>query len=338
MSSPKVTFGFVNCNRLFYLRSCIESLLISTEDFPDKELIVIDNASVEEGTEDYLATLESRGFTVIRRPARDPSNEFAMGLNTICELAKGDFVVPLQGDMQFVLKTGWLAEYVKYAEAHENLVGCILLDAQRTVTNSGNQFAMNEEYETDYQFVVDVSRDPVAGAADVFYPRAVIDAIYPWHIKNLSHEGGDDSETAMLKKVQALAKSGELPWRCVTPIIPPAIAIYTDARGTNARVRQNRRYGDYWAPKEDDYRYYEMIEFSHATQQCAGRKYPVGIEEMVQPVGFPKYIDDNGHWLKNPIRPETAQASDYVTLGKTLSPIPDIKIPDDPELLEWMNS
>lgn len=332
----KVTFGFVNCNRLYYLRSCIESLLISTVDFSDKEIIVIDNASVEEGTEEYLASLEERGFTVIRREERDPANEFAKGLNTICELAKGDFVVPLQGDMQFVLTGGWLQEYVQYAEAHPEMVGCITLDAQRTVTNGGHQFAMDEEYESDYQFVVDLSRDPVAGAADVFYPKAVLDAIYPWHIRNLKHEGGDDSETAMLKKVKGLIEKRNLPWRCISPVIPVAVAIYTDSRGTNARVRNNRRYGDYWAPKEDLYRYYEMIDFQHAITQCVDRKFPVGIEEMVSPVGFPKPVDEKGHWLKNPIRPETAQSSDYVDL------IPDetalASAEEDEKLLEWLNS
>ena len=46
----KVTFGIVNCNRLFYLKSCLESLIDTTQNYENKELIVIDNASVEPGT------------------------------------------------------------------------------------------------------------------------------------------------------------------------------------------------------------------------------------------------------------------------------------------------
>ena len=339
MNNPKVTFGFVNCNRLYYLRSCIESLLLSTEDFESKELIIIDNASVEEGTEDYLASLENRGFTVVRREARDPANEFAQGLNTICELARGEFVVPLQGDMQFVLTHGWLHEYVKYAEEHADLVGCITLDAQRAVTNSSHKFAMDTSYESNYQFVVNFDRDPIAGAADVFYPKAVLDVIFPWHVQNEKHEGGNDSETAMLQKVRELIKTGELQWHSIMPIIPPAIAINTDPRGTNARVRGNCRYGQYWPPKEDNYRYYEFVDFDHATETVAGRQFPVSIEEIVEPVGFHKFVDEHGHWLKNPIRPEEAHPGEYEELSSALRTLsPEIVISEDTELVEWLNS
>ncbi len=57
---PKVSFGFINCNRLHYLRSCLESFLVCTEDYPNKEIIVVDNASTEDGTDEYLEELRER--------------------------------------------------------------------------------------------------------------------------------------------------------------------------------------------------------------------------------------------------------------------------------------
>ena len=104
MSLPKVTFGFVNCNRLLYLKSNLESLLKCTEDYTNKEIIVVDNCSKEEGTEEYLQSLKDRGFTVIQRKERDPKNEFAKAKNLIVRESSGDFICPLTGDMQFVLK------------------------------------------------------------------------------------------------------------------------------------------------------------------------------------------------------------------------------------------
>ncbi len=80
---PLVSVGVVNCNRLHYLKSCLESFLECTEDYTNKEVIVVDNASTEEGTEEYLLDLESRGHRVIRMTSRDPSYEFARGLNTM---------------------------------------------------------------------------------------------------------------------------------------------------------------------------------------------------------------------------------------------------------------
>ena len=114
--SPKVTVGFVNCNRLHYLKSCVESFLESTKDYENKEILIVDNASVEEGTSEYLDDLQSRGFTVFRREKRDPSNEFALALNTIVENATGEYLIALQSDMQFIIKDKWLSEYVHFAK------------------------------------------------------------------------------------------------------------------------------------------------------------------------------------------------------------------------------
>jgi len=88
----KVTFGIVNCNRLFYLKSCLESLIDTTQNYENKEIIVIDNASVEAGTNEYLEEIQEKGITVIRKLERNPANEFAIGLNTIISKATGDYI------------------------------------------------------------------------------------------------------------------------------------------------------------------------------------------------------------------------------------------------------
>ena len=104
MNTPKVTFGIVNCNRLHYMRSCLESLLYCTDSYDNKEIIIVDNASVEQGTSEYLDEKEKQGIIVIRQEKRDPSSEFAKGLNVIIENSTGEYICPLQGDMQFIVK------------------------------------------------------------------------------------------------------------------------------------------------------------------------------------------------------------------------------------------
>ena len=184
----KVTFGIVNCNRLFYLKSCLESLISSTSDYDNKEIIVVDNASVEEGTKEYLDEKEAQGIIVFRNTERDPSNEFAKGLNLVVEKATGDFVCPLQGDLQFIADSGWLKEYVDFFDTSDNTVGCALLDAQRQVRIGSSNFSKTN----NGLFLFDLSRNPIAGAADVFYSKEVIELIYPWHVDNEDHEGGQD--------------------------------------------------------------------------------------------------------------------------------------------------
>jgi len=310
---PKVSFGLVNCNRLFYLRSCLESLIHCTQDYPNKEIIVVDNASVESGTDEYLKQIKDRGILVHKEEFRDPSNEFAKGLNTICEKTTGDFVVPLQSDMQFFIKDGWLKNYVEFFQKNSNQIGCISFDAQRTIRlNEGNY--LFPQSQTDFRFVYSRSYSPIHGAADVMYSREMVDKMYPWNIKNSNHEGGEDSETKMLEKIDKILGSKKDHVYLTMPVFPVAAAIYTDPRGTNARVRGDKRYGKYWPPKEDNFRYYKIWDYQEALEFCSDRDIPFGIEFTANPVGWKKPLDDNGNWLKNPIRPENCSESDYETI------------------------
>lgn len=327
MSQPLVTFGIINCNRLHYLRSCLESLLITTNKYTNKEIIVIDNASVEEGTQEYLDAISTHKYIshVIRVKTRDPSNEFAKGLNTVCSLAKGEIIVPLQGDMQFIAD-GWLPHYVYYL-MNDDRAGCITLDAQRRITHAS---AIQQEAYTSTNtpsFLYDLNRPALAGAGDVMYRTSVLKQFLPWNENNLHHEGGQDSETEFLNRL----KSTRHKFKCVIPLIPAAAAIYTDKRGTNARVRGNRRYGDYWAPKHACW-YYEMRTYAELTQS---KQLPMCIEDLVTPVGFPKPIDASGGWLKNPIDPNNCQPNDYVEL------ISEPLVTNNtvhPDIDEWMSS
>jgi len=334
---PLVTFGIVNCNRLHYLKSCLESLLYCTEDYKNKEIIIVDNASVEEGTSEYLDELENRGYRVFRNETRDPANEFAMALNKIFEESKGEFICPLQGDSQFVIRGNWLHEYVKfYSQNHEN-VACIMLDAQRTIRNNSDTFSntMGEEFKFAYSF----KRKPICGAADVMYSREILQNIYPWNVSNSSHEGGGDSETKMLRKVERTFANRKPNFFCTVPVLPVSLAIYTDPRGTNARVRGNKRYGSYWPPLMD-YRYYKIYDmsdtkkiFKHSSNH--DENIPLGIEKIASPIGWEKPLDLHGNWLKNPIDPDTASSSEYTVLYDGLPPV---IVSDEDYLDDWLSS
>lgn len=311
----KVTFGIVNCNRLFYLKSCFESLLETTEDYSNKELIVIDNASIEKGTSEYLDLLEQRGVSVIRKSERNPSNEYAIGLNEIIKKSTGDYVCLLQGDMQFVMRD-WLHEVIEFYEKNLDVVGSFMLDAQRRSTISGHdirQFS-NERMpaKAKLNFFADLTRDPISPAGDALYNRKVIEQIGLWSENNVNHEGSLDSENDMRYRVLKLMKEKTIPqYFTAFSSIPQSIAIYTDKRGTQGRVRGERRYGDYWEAKDDlKWKYYELIKLNELNTSR-----PNSIEDIAQPIGFEKMLDENGNWLKNPIRPESALESDWVTLG-----------------------
>ena len=311
MSNPLVTFGIVNCNRLHYLRSCFESLFDTTSDYSDREFIVVDNASVESGTEDYLRSLEQRGVRVVRAQHRDPANEFAKGLNTVCELANGEFIAPLQGDMQFTV-SGWLPEFIQFYQQNIEIVGCMSLDAQRRVRHEQHKPGMTSFTGSgQIKFCYDRIRPPFSGAGDVLYAKKWVQKFYPWNIKNQNHEGTLDSETAMLQKSRSIREAERINILCTVPSVPVSVAIYTDSRGTNARVRGNKRYGDYWPPK-DGYKYYEILSLDEAVKSAISC--PAPIEEVARPIGWEAPLDSSGNWLKNPIRPESARPEDVVDI------------------------
>ena len=313
---PKVSFGIVNCNRLFYLKSCLESLLDCVSDYPNKEIIIIDNASSEEGTEEYLIKKEHQGIKVIRQKNRDPANEYARGLNTIVRESTGDYIVLLQGDMQFTVRGEWLYRYVELYHGNEKNIGCIAFDAQRSITHASHRFSppinLNE-----FSFVIDFDRAPSSGAGDVMYSRYILNKFGPWSENNESHDVSGDSETKMLKRIKEICSNTENPMGTVLPIYPVSVAIYTDSRGTNARVRGNKRYGDYWEAKKNNC-YYEILDYSTLLKdkKFEGR-IPVEIEKAAIPIGWSAPIDKEGVWKKNPIDPVTALKSDYVVLENT---------------------
>ena len=76
----KVSFGIINYNRLFYLKSCAESLMESVKGYDNIEFICIDDNSKEEGTKEYLKSLEDRGWKIINQEDRRNSPKQEIGI------------------------------------------------------------------------------------------------------------------------------------------------------------------------------------------------------------------------------------------------------------------
>jgi glycosyltransferase involved in cell wall biosynthesis len=305
----RVSIGIVNCNRLHYLRSQLASLIetLAGDVAFVRELIIVDNASVEPGTDAYLRDLPTIGSGciqhVIRHEQRDPNNEFARALNEIVSIAEGDVIIPLQGDSQFI-RRGWLRDALMVVERPD--CGCVVLDAQRRATHQAARLV-----RASREAFIDLHRPPIAGAGDVAYRREIIKQVYPWSTENAAHEVVGDSETKMLQRVRAMQLSRSL----VSYVLasPAAVQIVTDPRGTNARVRGNRRYGAYWPARDGDM-YYRIVD---ALPCSPNASYPVTIEDAVKlacPIGWEAPLAPDGSWLKNPIRPEDAQPGEWTEL------------------------
>lgn len=292
----KVTFGIVNYNRLFYLKSCAETLMESVADYKDVEFICIDDNSKEKGTTEYLETLKERGWLVINQEEhRQQEKEkvdfyndtvhmsaFSDALNIMLDKATGDYFVPIQGDIQFV-KKNWLSSYVELFEERDD-IGCICLDAQRRVRLESSYFT--DHVETDNNiFAIDRTRN-IGGAGDAFFKTSMLRELGGW----TQGETGTP-ETNFVEKINTKYEGMMKPY---VPWNPPAALIIT-GMGTNARIRGGKRYGKYWEAKSDNL-YYNWAEELELSMQ---RQRPQSIEELlVTNGGWNLPLDAGGNMIK----------------------------------------
>ena len=106
---PKVTIIVPTRDRLDLLRMCVESVLSRTT-YPDYELLIVDNGSVEPATLQFLRQLPAGHCRVIRDES--PFN-FAALNNLAARAARGEFLCLLNNDIE-VLTPEWLEEMMRF--------------------------------------------------------------------------------------------------------------------------------------------------------------------------------------------------------------------------------
>lgn len=295
----RVSFGIINYNRLFYLKSCAETLMESVADYENVEFICIDDDSKEPGTQEYLQTLKNRGWKVINQQDRREKSkqaigeikhvidEFSSALNIFLEESTGEIIAPLQGDMQFIRK-GWIGEYVSLFQERDD-VFAVMLDAQRKIRLLNSSFQKIETKKGT--FAIQAGRN-IPGAGDCFYRKDLVKTIGGWHINKKNN--AENLFTLLGRDIFYNKKKTFIPW------LPVSIAIYTDPRGTNGRVRGDKRYGLYWEALKDN-QYYQWVDQDRLKNNKLVDR-PYAIEDLVIANGdWELPIDENGFWKKNPI-------------------------------------
>lgn len=131
---PLVTLIVPTRDKIEVLQPCVESVLSRT-DYPNFELLIIDNESTESRTADFLRQIEAEPRVRIQS-FEGPFNFSAMN-NRAAREARGDYVCLLNNDTE-VLEPGWLTEMVRYAVKPDvGAVGAKLLYDDGTIQHAG---------------------------------------------------------------------------------------------------------------------------------------------------------------------------------------------------------
>ena len=306
MSAPLVTVGIVSYNRLHYLRALTASAR-ECLDYPALQWIVVDGDSVERGLREYVESLDFVDEKVFRRCTH------ADAMNEIVERARGEFLLMLPEDVQFVRRGPWLADMVEIASRPE--VGHVQFDAQRRKTlrrhflerplrvrgrripglrarprrlraSSGAEFLGYGD-----------AREPVGAAGIVTFVRTELRrALGPWRTSAslaTMQDSGLGAEADMIER----ARRAGLALEAFLMRVPAAADIVTDPRGTKARVRfGNRRYGRYAPPPEPPF-YYRIWDEAEVESFASHEPAPP-FEDFVRPRGFSLPLDEAGDMLK----------------------------------------
>lgn len=129
---PSVTVIVPTRNRLDLLSACLRGL--EATDYPELDVIVVDNGSDDPATLAYLATLDPARHRVLRQPG--PFNFSTLNNHAVAE-ARGQLLCLLNNDIE-VIEPTWLATMARQAQRPDvGAVGARLLYPDGRIQHAG---------------------------------------------------------------------------------------------------------------------------------------------------------------------------------------------------------
>lgn len=136
---PKVSIIIPTRDQVKLLRTCVEGVLTGT-DYPNMEVIIVDNDSSDPETLEYLEELKERRVIILSYPF--PFNYAAVN-NRATEIAKGEFICLLNNDIE-IIEAQWLRNMVRHAlRLKVGIVGAKLLWSNGMVQHGGVVIGLN---------------------------------------------------------------------------------------------------------------------------------------------------------------------------------------------------
>lgn len=136
---PKVSIIIPTRDQVKLLRTCVEGVLTGT-DYPNMEVIIVDNQSCEPETIAYLDHLKSRDVIVLDHPH---AFNYAAVNNRAAEICTGEYVCLLNNDIE-IIDRNWIKEMISHAvNPKVGIVGAKLCWENRMVQHGGVIYGIN---------------------------------------------------------------------------------------------------------------------------------------------------------------------------------------------------
>ncbi|WP_434772258.1 glycosyltransferase family 2 protein [Pseudomonas entomophila] len=136
---PTVTLIVPTRDQYKLLKTCIEGLLTNT-DYPNLEIIVVDNQSSDPNTLAYFEEIKRRGVVILEHP--HPFNYSTIN-NRAVSIAKGELIGLVNNDIE-IIESGWLKEMIaQLVRPGVGAVGAKLLWPNRMVQHGGVVVGIN---------------------------------------------------------------------------------------------------------------------------------------------------------------------------------------------------
>jgi len=282
-----ITLAITHCNRLKYLKALIKSL----DEFVltyNPQTIIVDNGSVESGTDEYVTSLSSR-WEIHRQAAagRNWINDEYIAKNLIIDQARHDIILFLQDDAELVVTADHLASligaFIKLPHLSMEIEGVRRLTVKRRT--GGEIYPSPGVHEkTDPHF-------PTHGLFKTAALRSSGPYRVDWPLDRAYWGRSEDEYDSRLK-----LKFGPSYLSCIARV-PCFVSVWNDPRGGYAFIRDNRRWGYYRSPVKASY-YFPLSEDQVAFLEEGGRS--CSFLDIAQPNGWKIAKDLDGEIFKYP--------------------------------------
>lgn len=154
--APLVTMIIPTKDNKFLLEKCIDSILEKTE-YRNYELVIVNNASQDDDTLDYLENLSHKGFVKVVN--YDKKFNFSAINNFATQFATGKHLLFLNDDVE-IISNEWLAAMVEHSQRKEvGAVGAKLLYPNGRIQHAGVILGINYVAGHSHKYIKDDSRD-----------------------------------------------------------------------------------------------------------------------------------------------------------------------------------